>query len=231
MKIMQIEKLLRLYRKLLETIELGQKTFSEENISVFNFSKGARYNNKLLVVGWAVNGWNNYKKHEVTQKILEVENNIQTDDLQWVSDQWGDTINYNINKSAFWRISNKIARNFDDELLDNLSTLSYTNLYKISKVLKGNPLDKLCELQLGICKENLIEEIKILNPDNIIFLTGWGWAQWFLKGNTRINLTSKPKNKYVEYVGNSGKIKIIVGQHPQGKSETEHLKEILAEID
>ena len=76
MKIMQIEKLLRLYRKLLETIELGQNTFSEENISVFNFSKGARYNNKLLVVGWAVNGWNNYKKREVTQKILEVENNI-----------------------------------------------------------------------------------------------------------------------------------------------------------
>jgi len=76
MKIMQIEKLLRLYRKLLETIELGQNTFSEENISVFNFSKGARYNNKLLVVGRAVNNWNNYKKHEVIQKILEVENNI-----------------------------------------------------------------------------------------------------------------------------------------------------------
>lgn len=58
---MQItSELLELYRKLIEEIYIKKDFYKEKELNLFTPGMGKAYNNKLLIVGRAVNGWRIY---------------------------------------------------------------------------------------------------------------------------------------------------------------------------
>lgn len=226
------KKIRELYDSLLLTCSDGK--FIEKNITGFVFQKGSNYSGYLFY-GRAVNGWTidwsppNAKKKEDREKIID-EIFDQEAEMDWVYELQGPNDIYNTNKSAFWRIIRKFTGvcNIADIDRNWPSYLAWSNLYKISNAIGGNPSDKLCTVQFEMCKAILIEEIQILKPRFIIFLTGSNWADHFLE-NFYIDIQLLDLN----FIEKFGKLKFdnvttnfILGKHPQGKNEDIYLTEL-----
>jgi len=219
------------YRLLLSLLQSQHDRYSEQDLAIFNFAKGAAYKNDLLVVGRAVNGWNRYNKYNLSDKLPEIKNNILTDDLEWVNERWGiNDGEYNTRKSAFWRVTKKLSLELIGEQEDIFSHIAWSNLYKASKYKRGNPSSRLMNVQFEMCKIILTLEIEVLKPKIVVFLTALAWAKWFLDDLDIEILPINPTCEFVEFVGKYKSALIIVGQHPQGKAEEPHYREILAKI-
>jgi hypothetical protein len=219
--------------KLIEDIASKQNTFSDDQLSIFSAVAGLKSHERTMIVGRAVNGWKdpiNIKSElAVLELIKATEDSFGTDSLKWVEQQWGHTTKYNTKKSAFWRIARAIAGLAASGATDSLSDhLIWTNLYKISKP-KGNPSKKLMTAQFELCTTILDAEIDYFKPNYIVFLTGLGWVAPFLRG--AIENTPDPSYKFVEKTGVYRGRKFVVGQHPQGKNEEQHLREITANLN
>lgn len=229
---MQISKNLSIhYKNLIEQIYSNKDSFSEKEITLFTAGVGKEYNNKLLVVGRAPNGW--YKIFDKTNKSdkSRIKNEIELDDLDWVIENKEN--NYNINTSAFWRLTKKLAGKLigpinthnltNDAVIDKIA---WTNLYKISKSARSNPSEKLMNIQFDFCKKILFAEIELFKPEIVLFLTGCSWAVDFLEETTELK-PNKQDNRYVKFAGKYKNSLLIVSQHPQGKPESEHVEEIM----
>ncbi|MDX2128702.1 MAG: hypothetical protein SFU91_06660 [Chloroherpetonaceae bacterium] len=233
-----LDKLTKLYSNLIKLINNRKDDFNEEFVSVFNYAKGSEYDNKefdnkFLIVGRSVNGWTNYNKNELLLKEGEIINRIGNDNLQWTINNWGINYGktYNTKRSAFWRINRKITDLVYQVSDYNFNKLSWTNLYKISNAAGGNPSPKLQALQFDLVKQILIEEIRILEPKYIVFLTGYDWAKPFLIENDNIKIELLNQTNYVKAKGSFFNSKFAVGLHPQGKLEMKHAEEILEYLD
>jgi len=225
-----MSRLLTLYTQLLKTIEEKQTYFSEEDLSVFNFAKGSSYSAQLLVVGRATNKWNRFEKRTLSLNTSEIVQNLKGDDLQWVIDNCETKTEYNPKRSAFWRVSTRLISYFHPGNEYPINCLGWTNLYKVSNAEGPNPSNRLCDVQLDLCIAILLEEIKILNPKYIVFLTGWGFAKWFLEKMPVTDAKVYSNSQFIEYSGRIKDSKFIVGQHPQGKPEDSHYREIISEL-
>lgn len=220
--IIEIGCLRKMYADLLNKVD--------ENIVTYPFflQVGREYynaNKKILFVGKSVNGWITNSKD--VDKLFGDDEKYQIvnrkDQLKWVNDL-ASSKDYNTNKSSFWRL----IRGVSIEVLNSSNWYDYiawSNLYKLSPS-KGNPNNALQRLQREDCVTILNEEIKLLNPDLVVFLTS-GWEEFY---TSSLNLTQiceenwngKYKLKSTYYNG----IKMIFSVHPQGKPEEKH-KEIL----
>lgn len=182
-----------LFRDLLLTLANGNGNWRATPLTGFACLRGNLYNNGLLVVGRAVNGWASKwtadelrDQSKVGELVEELYPTTGTADcpLMWVSDSWGQNGNeYNTKKSAFWRVIRGVVSGLSEGHFDDCawpSTIAWSNLYKVSPAAGRNPSEPLADAQLAQCKKILEEEIRWLNPSRILFLTGWGWAQWFL---------------------------------------------------
>ena len=182
-----------LFRDLLHTLANTNGNWRSTPLTGFSCLRGDLYNNGLLIVGRAVNGWASTwttdELRDETKVDALVEELYPTTSptecpMMWVSDCWGkNDDNYNTKKSAFWRVGRAVVSDLSGECFDNCrwpSSISWSNLYKVSPGSGGNPSEPLADAQLAQCKKILEEEIIWLNPSQILFLTGWGWAQWFL---------------------------------------------------
>jgi hypothetical protein len=227
-----MKELIVVYDKMLNMITEKSENFREDPISVFNYAKGSNYDNLILFVGRSVNGWKNYKKNELIKNKNNILDHIHSGDLQWTIDCWEnkEKDEYNTKKSAFWRMNKKISNKFYGEFDDNFNRISWTNLYKISKADKGNPSERLCNIQFDFANQILKEEVKYLKPKYIFFHTALNWVNPFLKGDLNIQIELLKGKKFVEAKGNYYGSKFIVGQHPQGKPELEQIEEILKEL-
>ncbi len=219
------------YNQLIEILKEKKNDFPEDKISIFNFAKGKFYNNELLIIGRAVNGWNEIDKFEIHDALDEVKFNVVNDNLQWVIDKWGKpNENYNTNRSAFWRICKSVATDLIGNKQDNINYIAWTNLYKVSKHDRGNPSSRLMNIQFEQCKRIIELEIELLDPKVILFLTSWDWAKWFFADDDLEKIEIKKSFQYVEFVGKFKNSIVIVGQHPQSKPEGPHCEEILLAI-
>lgn len=84
-------------------------------------------------------------------------------------------------------------------------------------------------VQFESCKSILDAEIDFFKPNYIVFLTGLGWVEPFLGG--AIENTPDADYKFVEKTSIYRGRKFVVGQHPQGKNEERHLREIMENIN
>jgi len=227
--------LFELYKKLIEKIYDSQDSYSEEEVTWFTPGIGKEYNNELMIVGRANNGWKTYidksDRNNMETDLIDVKKQFSENDMQWVVNQWGNNKfgnGYNTKKSAFFRLSRRLA----EELIERnelvINKIVWSNLYKVGNVNGKNPSSCLKNVQYDHCRQILNKELTFFNPKVVIFLTGWNWAKSFLKDSE--NLMTTTTNKFVEFVGKSENALIIVGQHPQGKPELEHCQEILNEI-
>lgn len=185
-------------------------------------------NPKMMFVGKSVNGW---VTDSTNVDDLFDENNSERivnrhDQLSWVNDLEGPNDIYNTKKSAFWRVIKQISISIHDtnEWYNNIA---WSNLYKLSPE-KGNPNSQLQNMQRNYCTDILNEEIRVLNPDIVIFLTSF-WEDFYINS---IGL-DQSKSKSISWNGYDLKHQIykkrlfIQSMHPQGKSESGHINAIL----
>jgi hypothetical protein len=227
------------------------KNFSEEKLTALFPIRGDKYNGELMVVGRAINSWGyedetirwNSKNGNPPEVIIEniIRYSLSDDKdvdcpMKWITDHWGSdaegnkqAFQYNMKKSAFWRVIKEILSDLkitssEAEKKNWSSYLVWTDLYKVASPDGGNPSNRLCEAQFEQCKLLLKEEIATFKPKRILFLTGYIWFKDFedigFNGRDR-------KESLVEWVGSYDKTEVIVAKHPQGKDETEYVKQVI----
>ena len=130
-----------------------------------------RMQNRLMVIGRAVNGWNSFDialaefEDLFSQDTVPLEPNGNIEKFF----QEESHAKYNMNRSAFWRTVRNVTCGLYDCRRDNFGTyLSYTNLYKIALPEK-NPNNKLRQLQQAECIKILRQEIQLWKPAYIFF--------------------------------------------------------------
>lgn len=219
--------LLPLYKSLLSKLN-----FSKE-ICSFCMQWGSKFPNEensgILFVGKATNGWiTNSREIEILFGLSENKIFARDDQMIWVNNLENNKKGYNTRKSAFWRLIKQISQ-LEYGKDEWYSKIAWSNLYKIS-CETGNPTGKLMNQQLDLCIKILEEEIRILNPKYVIFLTS-GWEKAFVNHliidlpiDKKVNIKWGSKYDTSGYLIND-KIYIIT-PHPQGKDEKKHLEAI-----
>ncbi len=209
--------------------------------------RGARFNQELMVVGRAVNGWDNEilpkqlsdpkRAYQYSKEILTSCINESTCPLQWVRDYWERQSDkrYCTGRSAFWRVIKRVSLELpvsNDGEANWSSYLAWSNLYKIAPKGGGNPDNKLCQIQFAGCKELIQLETLLLSPKRIVYLTGFDWAETFIPSEP-INIERPGDMEYVCAKGHflidkaAAPTRFVVAMHPQGKSEDKWVEEVM----
>lgn len=219
--------------------------FPEEELTAFWGRKGLRSTGELMVIGRAVNGWDDlrWKKdklndeseiHPLVVKMRQMAESGDKCPMNWIHEYWQRADgNYNVARSAFWRVIKSAVLSLERTVSESdwPSHVMWSNLYKISPATAGNPSSGLLRLQQEHCGNILLTEVSRWQPKRILMLTGRDWADWFLK-----KLDARPAEvggfKYVQWIGTielspSRPISIVVGPHPQGKPEASLVTEIV----
>ena len=233
-------------------LNVGNK-FTEDLLTALFPIKGNRYNTELMVVGRALNRWGIEKdkiwwnpnegkpKQETIDRIIDYSSQGDKPKecpLKWITDHWGidsdsidlvDDKSYNMKRSAFWRVIREIlmkleitteGKNDDDWS----SFVTWSDLYKIASPLGGNPSSKLIDAQYEGCKRILKAEFECFSPKRILFLTGYNWFRDFENAGFK---KEKKLHSLVEWVGYYDKTQVVVAKHPQGKDETDYVKQVI----
>lgn len=209
------------------------------DVTGFLAMAGRAWSGELMVVGRAVNGWTNGVlpdcfaiPSEASKFAKLVQDSVAGDDrcpMSWVTDHWGEnTQGYNTKRSAFWRSIRSVVKQLGIADVENTSwssQLVWSNLYKISPSIGGNPNNTLCDIQFSGCSQLLNLELATYCPTRVLFLTGANWADPFLKGWEQ---RGSDKFSYVERFGIYGNTRYVVAVHPQGKPEEQWVNEVIS---
>jgi hypothetical protein len=217
--------------------DIAGATIVEQKVCPFCLVRGDNYDRGLLIIGRSVNGWEysyaptDGAEKSVQNEIVEQLESYEAEGLHWVYSQESPKKGYNTRKSAFWRVTKRIAlsRKIVDDREIWSTYLAWTNLYKVSNAVKGNPSETLCSVQFPYCKKLLLMEIKQLKPRMALFLTGANWALPFIQECISAD-DKRRKGSLVDY---AGRLKMgeyaggyIIAKHPQGKNESDFVDEV-----
>ncbi len=119
-----------------------------------------------------------------------------------------------------------LARSIASDSGDCIDHICWSNLYKVAPD-GGNPSSPLMSVQFDRCAEILGSEIESSKAQNVVFLTGAGWAKPFLARLNLENQLATADYRLVAFGTSAGGVRYVVGQHPQGKPEEPHRDEIL----
>ena len=226
---------------ILPSLEMNAGRLASSKITGFLSMKGDHYDNELMVVGRAVNGWTQgifpaelntpISRKKYAEKIYRTVTRQDGCPMEWVTDCWGNQEGYNTKKSAFWSVIRTVVGELEIACIDQHtwpSHIVWSNLYKLAPEKGGNPNNTLCNVQLSGCCSLFELELSIYNPKRLLLLTGLGWAGPFLKNICSIR---QIEQTHVEAIGklNIGKqtTKVVVATHPQAKPENDWVQEIL----
>ena len=182
----------------------------------------------LMIVGRAVNGW---KETEFACEELDPPGGIEglmgrcrevfapadKCPMAWVERHWKPHEGYRLSRSQFWQTALRLAKKDGYSDQDWYSTLVWTNLMRVSPVRGGNPPMWSCFAQLEPAAELLDYELKTLQPAVAVFLTGREWYRCFQEKTDLFHLEEVSQD-YVHYVGQHGRTRLIVSDHPQTRS-------------
>jgi hypothetical protein len=198
---------------------------------------GRQYDHELMVVGRAVNGWDEWSPSKVVdggENPLEIAKfAIKPSDpcpLAWVCRD--ANLEYNANRSAFWRTGRGVLDHVAPHDVQGCwaSRLAWSNLCKLSG-REGNPPEWLFNIQLEACKKILNIEISEFAPRRVLFSTGWDWARWFvteLSEADSLTVTGEePLEAYGRLPSDKGSCLFVVAPHPRGKSETDWVRAVV----
>lgn len=200
------ETLRELYQQLLSIkFADGRTVFERVNASdlcVAGHHKGWKYDsedNKLMIYGQAVNGWQNQDHADIESLVEEILN--RTDDSRemrmmadcrgWHGDVDGKKASYYYKRSKFWKLNYQVITNITDgsfnkfyvpytseddypQQLDNAwsQEVVWSNLYKIAFSRGGNPDSQIIDAINDISRKIVLEEIAELRPGRVLFNTG-----------------------------------------------------------
>ncbi len=204
-----------------------------KNVAEFDFEKAVfcmqwgkdfptESNKGILFVGRAVNGWD---KADNADEVFDEGSGIfaAENQMRWVEED-GE-----LSESAFWRVVKGVASHFYPEKW--WAHVAWSNVCKVAPYSGGNPSDSLYYAQLEDCCKILQEEIRILSPKVVVFLTGDNWGNDFL---SYLNSKEMPQiiktetwesNNGKEYnckVCKIGEVTCLASVHPMRKAESPH---------
>ncbi len=196
-------------------------------------------NYKMMFIGKATNGWlldvSCSSNEQAIEKFYKnVAFNMQCkdrllhrdDEMQWVENLEGNHEGYNTKRSQFWNVIKKVSEALEGT--ENWSSkIAWSNLYKFAP-FEGNPTGALKRYQKESCWRILDEEINIIRPKCIVFLTS-GWEKDYLthkfKSLPKVIPSSfgeENKRTYSLSFFHADGIIFISSKHPQGKPVQEH---------
>jgi hypothetical protein len=239
-------RLSRLLDDVLTDVGESYKPRSDEKLTGLATAFGTMSRNGLMVVGRAVNGWQNSwtidevrnpeRRAMILKDIERTDSNQAAVDncpMAWVSKQWGNGEKDDTKRSAFWRCIRTVVHDLriaDESSTDWPSRLVWTNLYRIAPDKGGNPSQRLMNAQHASCRELLHAEIRSSDVERILFLTGLDWAYAFLPplDNTCFSDTfGRHVHLHGELKRCSGaSVRVVIASHPQGKKETQWANEV-----
>lgn len=179
------------YKKILETEYEGKSIFKhlkDGSLTLSYSYKGSKYdssNSKLMVIGRAMNGWeNDFSRFNSPDELLSFRDK---DDFKFshVINKEGFVSSgrkrpYRYITSKFWKLIKFLLEEYEDAN-DNWYDSSknnqwnekivWSNLYKISPRFEGNPPWKIMIQNIEEYIEILRMEIEEYNPDRILFVT------------------------------------------------------------
>lgn len=222
-----------LYNSLLRELSMGQLQFRETSMVAMPVLIGSQYSGDMMIVGRAVNDWQNYLSkgdpNSAEKAANEVVNELMAKDLAWVKERWGaNDGKYNTKRSAFWRVAvNASSLMFQAEGWP-VDRIAYSNLYKVAPDGGGNPSERLCDAQFLFALQILELEIAALRPKVVLCMTGWNWASPFFE--TFFEVQMGKNYNYVQRILRKDGTLVIVVPHPQGKREDLMVEEVLYAI-
>ncbi len=219
-----------LYKELMEAVEPFQD--DPRGLCPFAVQWGPRFPKEersgILFVGRATNGWVSFSNDpdvlfgDTDEAIFNL-----GDQMLWVHNLEGNRNGYNTRRSAFWRVIRGISSSFYPN--PELSYVSWSNVTKVAPD-GANPSDVLYYAQLEVCQRILAEEIRILSPRFVVFLTGYNWAIDFLRflngGNAPTHILKEPWGDYEACTFRIRETTCILSEHPMGKPEKAHIEAI-----
>jgi len=218
---------------------------STEKLVCFCPMRGSSADGRLMLVGRALNGWGedtSFKalemvSKEAREKILDNTMKKSSSDsgcpIQSLHDSWRKKDSkYKLNRSQFWSVAREVIKKFSTTAENEkwANYLYWTNLYKVSPEERRNPSQSL-KLKIDSSSwKMLIIEIELLQPKRILFLTGQGWAEQFLKSTT-FRASEVPQIRRVFQTGflpfHGGEAAVVVSDHPQAKKRREIVDGVL----
>lgn len=180
----------------------------------------------LMVVGRALNGWDRTNfdaKRPLSNYRAIVETCRDSFDGQrecpvsWV-EKTGNS--YNTNRSAFWRVTKRIAELIGPGGTGWASHICWNNLMRVSPSCGGNPPEWSYWAQLPFAASLLVAEVKSLKPSLVLVLAGEDWFAPFCQHlPPQTNIAHAKGYRYVSSIGHLGGSTIVVAPHPMGKKE------------
>lgn len=190
----------------------------------------------IVLVGRAVNGWedttfvckdlNSGKSRKgLIRRCRESFAPADECPMSWVQKQWNASCGYRTCRSQFWQMARRLTRHNEYSGDDWPSVLAWTNLMRISPASRGNPPGWSYSAQLEHAAKLLDYEIKTLQPVVAVLLTGRDWYRPFQEETDLFSLKKVGKG-YVHYVGQHGRTRLIVSDHPQARPQTTIMDQI-----
>lgn len=162
---------------------------ADQQLNGFLSMRGHKYNNELMVIGQAVNGWGDaFDPHELNEESCDrladnVFNSVTDNPMAWVLKPVKKRDYIPMGK-PFWQVIHNIVSKLEIAKEDEANWplyLVWSNLYKISPSPKGNPGETLKDIQRDGCIGLLRLELDTYRPKRVLFITGRSWADPFFE--------------------------------------------------
>jgi hypothetical protein len=206
-------------------LDVAETGFTRKLVALWPMC-GALYDGDLMVLGRAVNGWDNtaWRSGEGLLKgsrraiLSRTRRESEKGDggacpLEWVTACWGAPRGYNTRLSAFWRTARalSVASHADQWS----STLCWSNLYKVAPLAGRNPTVGLQRAQFSACAELLKIELDTFRPRRILVMAGRSWFEPFAE---KLGLAVRWRRGYVEGVARDARgARWVITKHPERK--------------
>jgi hypothetical protein len=239
------------YERLLETVARTPDARGN-TLNSFWPMVGHRFEDELLIVGRAVNGWGEDWTAEGAgdpasrRRIVESTRALSEGDsrcpMLWVTDHKANRKpgEWNPRRSAFWRVIEKIALRGvvpPEDAGRWPSYCAWSNLYKVSpkppRSGQGNPEGALRAVQVPLAADLLAREVEEMAPRRVLVLTGLGWFRPFADA---LGLAVRPWDAtvggkiYIEGVADQGGRCWVIGPHPQSRPDEPIVSQALASL-
>ncbi len=225
--------------------ELYGKLYADAmKIKLSNFFPvcGAEYGRsgavRLMVVGRAVNGWDEFKAGDEASFMGSAERGMDGKGFSWLGHEnksgvydnelasesylnaRGEETHYDLRTSPFWRTVKEITRRLYGWEENGIPARWYehiiwSNLYAIAPKDGGNPDDAMQRIQRDTCRELLLEQIKEFAPTHILFITGQDWFNAFWENRPLCEMTEQRYGKYPVSSGLYHDCKVVVTMRPE----------------
>ncbi len=225
-----------LYEPLFNAYKTKKPNWEIDNVFVPRVGKKYAKREGILFVGRAPNGTshqlrelsdggkfcpNGVKDYQLTHSLVDIYFNPSS--VFW------DVIR----KVSYCYFSEEYWKKHPDEFWYDY--IAYSNLYLIQHPDGKNPEGDERSIQFQFCDEILNQEIKLLSPKYVIFLTGWDLLKDFSIAKTMPTdagqITIEPWDGYVAQKWivdmNGFPLTYILSEHPQGKGQETHVRALL----